>query len=512
MKIFLDIDNTICSVDEGLGAEKYARATPIVANIHRANKLYEEGNHITYWTARGKASGVDYSELTRRQLTEWGCKYHELRLDKPSYDLYVDDKSQNTLTYFGIGGNGAKGVGGEDMACDCNDCKITAGTKVDKGWGHELVIANSEKYCGKVLHFKHGARFSMHYHLAKTETWYVASGQFEFRWIDTRTADMHMRVLNVGDIVTNAVGQPHQLICLREGDIFEVSTQHFDSDSYRVMKGDSQGGVGAAAHKNVLLLMHMGLGDHIMMTPAVFEVAKQTGKLYVVCKANYVDALKSIYSGVKNLELITIAATTDEHVIGSEIQRVLGELQKRGEPLAIAASGMYNSRPNPPYPFPCGFYKDIGLDFMTCRAGFKWEGVERSRLLDVLKQLNLEHVFVHDVSSTQKADRISGDALAAAGDACACACIALNPDRNMYKHGHPFYYLAQLFVRAPSQSILDYISIMESARGLYLIDSCYFSMSAFIDLSAVRVKNLYKRADVKYEWLTTELGWNEMLL
>ena len=35
-------------------------------------------------------------------------------------------------------------------------------------------------------------------------------------------------------------GQPHQLEDLTDGIVFEVSTEHFDSDSYRVWKGDSQ--------------------------------------------------------------------------------------------------------------------------------------------------------------------------------------------------------------------------------------------------------------------------------
>jgi hypothetical protein len=31
---------------------------------------------------------------------------------------------------------------------------------------------------------------------------------------------------------------PHQLEAITDGEIFEISTQHFDSDSYRVQKGD----------------------------------------------------------------------------------------------------------------------------------------------------------------------------------------------------------------------------------------------------------------------------------
>ncbi len=223
MLIYLDIDNTICHTDQRMPSpEKYERARPITERITQANALYDQGHRIVYWTARGGASGIDVRELTERQLGEWGCKYHELRMDKPSFDLFVDDK-----------------------ACDCEQWLPVSGERmrragrVEKGWGYELIIENTEKYCGKILHFNTGCKFSMHYHILKQETWYVASGRYRFLWIDTATADMHERELVVGDIVTNYVGQPHQIICLEEGDIFEVSTQHFDSDSYRVFKGDS---------------------------------------------------------------------------------------------------------------------------------------------------------------------------------------------------------------------------------------------------------------------------------
>ncbi len=118
--------------------------------------------------------------------------------------------------------------------------EVTECCKIPKGWGEELIIHNSELYCGKILVFKEGFRFSMHYHLLKTETWYVYEGEFEYRWINTDTADIMIRYLKVGDVVTQEKGQPHQLIAHTDGKIFEVSTQHFDTDSYRVMKGDSQ--------------------------------------------------------------------------------------------------------------------------------------------------------------------------------------------------------------------------------------------------------------------------------
>ena len=68
--------------------------------------------------------------------------------------------------------------------------KVCKGCKVPKGWGEELIIENNEMYCGKLLIFKKGCRFSMHYHLIKDETWYVDKGEFIYRWIDTDTAEV----------------------------------------------------------------------------------------------------------------------------------------------------------------------------------------------------------------------------------------------------------------------------------------------------------------------------------
>ena len=116
--------------------------------------------------------------------------------------------------------------------------KLTSCCEIPKGWGHELVIHNCEKYCGKILVFKQGCQFSMHDHVIKQETWYVNKGTFTFTWIDTEHGREKSVKLKVGDVVTIPVGLPHRLKAETEGEIFEVSTQHFDSDSYRISKGD----------------------------------------------------------------------------------------------------------------------------------------------------------------------------------------------------------------------------------------------------------------------------------
>ena len=116
------------------------------------------------------------------------------------------------------------------------------GDRYEKAWGYELWIINHDAYCGKLLVFEKDKKFSMHYHMIKEESWYVSKGEFEYRWINTETAETKVVWLKEGDIVDLERGQPHQLMALTdEATIFEVSTKHFEEDSYRVKKGDSQG-------------------------------------------------------------------------------------------------------------------------------------------------------------------------------------------------------------------------------------------------------------------------------
>lgn len=89
--IFVDIDETICNTPDN--PRNYEDAVPITENIEKINNLFDMGNKIVYWTARGSRSGIDWYDLTKSQLDQWGAKYHELRCDKPYYDLFIEDKS-----------------------------------------------------------------------------------------------------------------------------------------------------------------------------------------------------------------------------------------------------------------------------------------------------------------------------------------------------------------------------------------------------------------------------------
>lgn len=112
--------------------------------------------------------------------------------------------------------------------------------KVVKGWGSETIWADEPKYCGKFLDFNQGSKFSMHLHRDKDETWYVLSGKFKLHIIGTKNAKHVQKIIQTGDVWRNAPMVPHQLECIEEGRIIEVSTYDDPEDNYRVMPGDSQ--------------------------------------------------------------------------------------------------------------------------------------------------------------------------------------------------------------------------------------------------------------------------------
>jgi len=111
---------------------------------------------------------------------------------------------------------------------------------VKKGWGHELIWATNDKYCGKLMKFDKGAKFSMHFHAEKDESWYVLDGLFMIKFIETKDASLHEVTLKAGEFWSYRPIQPHQVICLEEGTIIEVSTPDSVQDNYRVLPGDSQ--------------------------------------------------------------------------------------------------------------------------------------------------------------------------------------------------------------------------------------------------------------------------------
>ena len=110
---------------------------------------------------------------------------------------------------------------------------------VEKGWGWEKWIVNNSEYCGKLLFFENQKRCSWHYHKLKDEVFYLQSGLMIVKYSEQdNIEEAEQIVLNPGDNFHVYRGLRHQMIALQDSELFEFSTQHFDSDSHRIIKGD----------------------------------------------------------------------------------------------------------------------------------------------------------------------------------------------------------------------------------------------------------------------------------
>jgi len=105
LNIAFDLDGVICHRKTELGGpEKYLTCYPDQDMIDVVNALFDEGNYVAIYTARGMNTFNNdvrkvYDNLyglTKKQLTDWGVRHHVLIMGKASYDVLVDDKALNS--------------------------------------------------------------------------------------------------------------------------------------------------------------------------------------------------------------------------------------------------------------------------------------------------------------------------------------------------------------------------------------------------------------------------------
>jgi hypothetical protein len=114
--------------------------------------------------------------------------------------------------------------------------------QVKKGWGFELVWANNDKYCGKLLVFDRvGAKTSLVFHKEKAKSWFINAGKFKITFIDVATGEVKEAVLDEGKTVDFGALGPHQVEALvADSIIFEVGTGDYVEDRFRLAPGDTQ--------------------------------------------------------------------------------------------------------------------------------------------------------------------------------------------------------------------------------------------------------------------------------
>lgn len=99
-------------------------------------------------------------------------------------------------------------------------------------WVHELIIAQTDTYLGKILTYKPGDKPALQYHEHKDESFYLVSGE---GWVDYDAGDGNLTRIQMfpGMAFRVPPGAVHSFTALTNCVVFEVSTPHFD-DRVRV--------------------------------------------------------------------------------------------------------------------------------------------------------------------------------------------------------------------------------------------------------------------------------------
>jgi mannose-6-phosphate isomerase len=109
--------------------------------------------------------------------------------------------------------------------------------RVEKPWGHELIWALTDSYCGKLLHVKAGQSLSLQFHRVKEESWLVQSGRARLELGAAGDPVLKEEVIGAGDAFHYTPGTVHRVTAIEDTEILEVSTPHLDDvvrleDSY----------------------------------------------------------------------------------------------------------------------------------------------------------------------------------------------------------------------------------------------------------------------------------------
>lgn len=245
----------------------------------------------------------------------------------------------------------------------------------------------------------------------------------------------------------------------------------------------------------ILLLIHLGLGDHLAMAPAVQHFAKQASVLYVPCKTRYRASVEDIYAatGCTNIQLLDMPAKNEIE----ELQQIDHYRETLGGDLKVLRTGHFSGTPYLLDPvFPRWFYTQLGLSYEDSVRAFRFVP-HRTTMRDAVRLFGVPYIFVHEQSSTVSM-RLAADL---AKDRTR---LVLTPDANIYARDDPYYAIAQLAVRTDATRFMDYAALLEGAAEIHCFDSSYFNLALLCDLSAVGACTVYSRGGLRY---STQRPW-----
>jgi hypothetical protein len=225
-------------------------------------------------------------------------------------------------------------------------------------------------------------------------------------------------------------------------------------------------------HDTGLFISHLGLGDIILLLPAIANCASNCKLLYIFCKNIYTDTIIPFLLPYNNIKIVELDSQLNDQDMINTINQTIQYLIDKHIHIYIYSSGYYNKNYNIFTDFPNHFYKDLSLDFNYTLNSYTIPITQNAIMLHaLLKDLHNPYIFLHTQASNLN---LNIDI-----DTTNTNVIIINPEINMYTSEHIYYNIAQKFLRKENNhTLLDYKLVIENANELHLIDSSYFCFAA----------------------------------
>jgi hypothetical protein len=112
----------------------------------------------------------------------------------------------------------------------------------ETSYGYEISWAATENYSGKILVFNRPVKTDLSFHQQTQKTWFINSGDFRIRWIDTADGKLYEKHVKEGGVFHIEPLTPVSIESLTsDGSIAEVATPEIDDDNYCVIPATNIG-------------------------------------------------------------------------------------------------------------------------------------------------------------------------------------------------------------------------------------------------------------------------------
>ena len=212
--------------------------------------------------------------------------------------------------------------------------------------------------------------------------------------------------------------------------------------------------------KKALILMHLGLGDHLTGIGIVRSIATQYDEVVVVTREDRYENMLTFFTDDPTIKLYCVPQFIYPPVITGFDDYTKFKIGSHG-----------NHRIND---IPFSFYKDAGLPYSDFWNYFHIPTIKSAQLLySQLQTAKIkEYIFAHSYTSSKITFGLKE--IESKLNVDHKTTLIINPNKNYYDVGHKWHSIAESYVMKP---MIDYTIVLKRASKVVLTDSSFMCLA-----------------------------------